>query len=397
MADAIVSVVLEQLISIIGKETNQQVRLVVGVRKEIEKLTSNFRAIQAVLLDAEGRGLKDTAARDWLDKLKNASYDMDDVLDEWNTEILKLQSERVESALVHTKKVCLFFPSPSFCFKQVGLRRDIALKIKEINGNIASIAREKHMFDIDTSRSINEPQRLKTTHFVDVSEIRGRDDEKSSLLSKLLSDSHVEKKGSDEESSLSCFYKINVDDEGASFPSNKVGRTLLRLAAKVDAIRETLDYAEQKADIVERALKNAGKSEDLMAAGIIDSTKLSVLYCFIQFFRKCCYRKFLQSTSSQKFNLLQTTRLTRGHGMLTSETLTIVGDSSTDAQCRQQNRTVKKISLTKGIVNLSGGVAVIQLLEIHLEHKRHLSDLSVIAWKNEAGRRTGQRDDPMDN
>ncbi|KAI9160052.1 hypothetical protein LWI28_004611 [Acer negundo] len=57
------------------------------------------------------------------------------------------------------------------------------------------------------------------------------------------------------------------------------------------------------------------KSEDLMASGIIDSTKLSeILYCFIQFFRKSCYRKFLQSASSKKFNLLQTTRLTRGHG-----------------------------------------------------------------------------------
>ncbi|TXG68920.1 hypothetical protein EZV62_003855 [Acer yangbiense] len=169
MADVIVSVVLEQLISIIGKETNQEVRLVVGVRKEIEKLTSNFRAIQAVLLDAERRGLKDTAARDWLDKLKNASYDMDDVLDEWNTAILKLQSERAESALVHTKKVCLFLPSPSFCFKQVGLRRDIALKIKEINGNIDSIAREKDMFNIDTTRSTEEPPRIKSTSFVDVS------------------------------------------------------------------------------------------------------------------------------------------------------------------------------------------------------------------------------------
>ncbi|TXG68918.1 hypothetical protein EZV62_003853 [Acer yangbiense] len=112
------------------------------------------------------------AARDWLDKLKNASYDMDDVLDEWNTAILKLQSERAESAhVLHKKKVCFFFPSPRFCFKQVGLRRDIALKIKGINKNIDSIAKEKDRFNIDTSRNIEEPPRIKSTSFVDVSEV----------------------------------------------------------------------------------------------------------------------------------------------------------------------------------------------------------------------------------
>ncbi|KAK2654710.1 hypothetical protein Ddye_014566 [Dipteronia dyeriana] len=196
MTDAIVAVVLDQLISIIAKETNQQVRLVVGVKKEIKKLTSYFRAIQAVLLDAERRGLKEMAARDWLDKLKNACYDLDDVLDEWNTAILKLQSERAESAhVLHKTKVCLILPSPRFCFKQVGLRREIALKIKRINKNINSIVREKDMFNIDKSRSIEEPPRIKSTSFVDVSVVIGRDKEKNYLKNKLLHESNEDKNG----------------------------------------------------------------------------------------------------------------------------------------------------------------------------------------------------------
>ncbi|TXG68969.1 hypothetical protein EZV62_003904 [Acer yangbiense] len=63
----------------------------------------------------------------------------------------------------------------------------------------------------------------------------------------------------------------------------------------------------------------------------------------------------------------------------------------------------------------TGFIDLTKLLEIHQENKRHLSDLSFIAWNatlncqrqgawlqnnyelDEAGGRTGQRDDPMDN
>jgi hypothetical protein len=60
----------------------QEVRLVVGVDNEVEKLASNFRAIQAVFADAEERQLKDQLVKHWLDQLKDVSYDMDDILDE---------------------------------------------------------------------------------------------------------------------------------------------------------------------------------------------------------------------------------------------------------------------------------------------------------------------------
>ncbi|KAH7565311.1 hypothetical protein JRO89_XS09G0184800 [Xanthoceras sorbifolium] len=191
--EAIVSTVLEQLISIIGREVEQEVRLVTGVRKEVEKLTSNFRAIQAVLADAEQRQVTETAVGVWLDKLKDASYDMDDVLDEWNTAILKLQIEGVENAQIPKKKVCFMFSSPCLCSRQVALRRDIGLKIKEINENLDSIAIEKDKYNLSTIGSSEEPQRMKTTSFIEVSEIYGRDYEKNNLVSKLLNESKEER------------------------------------------------------------------------------------------------------------------------------------------------------------------------------------------------------------
>ncbi|KAH9689195.1 hypothetical protein KPL70_015417 [Citrus sinensis] len=116
MVDAIISPLLEQLISVAVEEPKEQVRLVNGVGKEVEKLTSNLQAIQAVLHDAEKRQVKEETVRLWLDQLRGTSYDMEDVLGEWNTARLKLQ--------INKKKVCSFFPAAS-CFgcKPIVLRQ----------------------------------------------------------------------------------------------------------------------------------------------------------------------------------------------------------------------------------------------------------------------------------
>ncbi|KAI5337352.1 hypothetical protein L3X38_016623 [Prunus dulcis] len=71
MAEALISVLLEQLASIIQK-------------------TSRTR---------EERQMKKVDVRYWLDSLKDVSYEMDDVLDEWSTEILKQHIQKQEAGL----------------------------------------------------------------------------------------------------------------------------------------------------------------------------------------------------------------------------------------------------------------------------------------------------------
>ncbi|KAK3170531.1 hypothetical protein Dsin_000147 [Dipteronia sinensis] len=110
MADAIVSVVLEQLASILRQQIEQEVTLVWGVSKQVKRLTSNFQAIQAVLVDADQRQVKEANVRVWLDKLKDVSYDAENVLDEWNTSKLKLQIQRAEHAVTLKKKKSRFAP-----------------------------------------------------------------------------------------------------------------------------------------------------------------------------------------------------------------------------------------------------------------------------------------------
>ncbi|XP_031260885.1 putative disease resistance protein RGA3 [Pistacia vera] len=192
MADAIVSAVLGQLRSIIGQQIQQEVKLVVGVDKEVEKLKSNLEDIEDVLVDAEERQVKEKTVRLWLDRLKHAAYDIEDVLDKWNYAMLKRQIEGVE--YVPKKKVCFFFPSSCFSFKQVSLRQVvlrhyIAMKIKEVTENLDDIAKQKNTYNFNVIRSVEKSERVQSTSIVDVSEICGLVVDKSILVRKLCDSS----------------------------------------------------------------------------------------------------------------------------------------------------------------------------------------------------------------
>ncbi|XP_021824623.1 putative disease resistance protein RGA3 [Prunus avium] len=199
MAEALVSVVLEQLVSLTRKQIEEEVRLVVHVDREVENLIFHFNAIQAVLQDAEERQVKEKSVRTWLQNLEDVSYDINDVLDEWNTEILKHQIEKEEekegkNVALTKRKVCFFIPSPSVCFGSIGkviMRRDIAMRIREINEKLTEIAilKKNYNFHENTIRATEKLEHVETCSFVQVSSIIGREEEKNRLMSMLLSES----------------------------------------------------------------------------------------------------------------------------------------------------------------------------------------------------------------
>ncbi|KAB5513654.1 hypothetical protein DKX38_027560 [Salix brachista] len=190
MADALVSVVLEQLSSIIAQKVQKEVGLVAGVKNEVRKLESNFQAIQAVLVDAEQRQLKEESIKRWMGQLKDVSYDMDDVLDEWSTAIAKSQMKVNEHPRKTIKKVCSFMIFSCFCFREVGLRCDVARKIQTVNDRIDGIVSEKKKFQFKLSeREIKPPEHKITTSVIDATEIKGREKDKGTIVKMLLSES----------------------------------------------------------------------------------------------------------------------------------------------------------------------------------------------------------------
>ncbi|GLT28409.1 hypothetical protein SLA2020_033480 [Shorea laevis] len=189
-ADAVVSTVLEKLTSIALGEIEKEVRRVINVRGEVNKLSSNFQAIKAVLEDAERQQLDKGKAsvRDWLDKLKDVSYDIDNALDEWSTAILK-------SELKPKSKVCSFVPSPSYCFNGGKLLLKTARKIQALNERLDVIANERERYHFKVL-SNEKPKRDETTSFINVAEVMGRVEDEERIVNMLLKEVRAEEIGS---------------------------------------------------------------------------------------------------------------------------------------------------------------------------------------------------------
>ncbi|KAF6140523.1 hypothetical protein GIB67_035550 [Kingdonia uniflora] len=110
MADALISVVVEQLAPFLLDKLKKEVKLVLGAPEDVQELHDTFDNIRDVLTDAEKRHVKNVLLNlekneiqkvpesAWLEKLKDVSYEMEDVLDEWHTKILKSEIAADESS-----------------------------------------------------------------------------------------------------------------------------------------------------------------------------------------------------------------------------------------------------------------------------------------------------------
>ncbi|XP_004301449.1 PREDICTED: putative disease resistance protein RGA4 [Fragaria vesca subsp. vesca] len=205
MAEGLVSALLEQLVSVVFEHTKEAVTLVLNAKKDVKKFSRHLTTIQAALEDAEQQQVMKASVRDWLDRLKDVSYEMDNLLDEWNTEILKQQVEKQlkegeMNAVVTKKKVRFSVVSNLCCFGQVNKAiyyHKIASGIKDLNQDLALIVSETEEFgflqsSVSTQENLNQP--LQTSSFIDRSTIIGRKEVTSNLLSKLLGESGQEEK-----------------------------------------------------------------------------------------------------------------------------------------------------------------------------------------------------------
>ncbi|KAK9137480.1 hypothetical protein Sjap_008074 [Stephania japonica] len=68
-----------------------EIGLIRGVEKEVKKLQSILGDIHLVLQEAEKKQVEDERVRRWMDKLKEAALDAEDILEEFAYDCLRRQ------------------------------------------------------------------------------------------------------------------------------------------------------------------------------------------------------------------------------------------------------------------------------------------------------------------
>ncbi|XP_028125013.1 putative disease resistance RPP13-like protein 1 [Camellia sinensis] len=101
-----------------------------GIDTQLTNWTNMLSQIEALLIDAEEKQMKDRAVNLWLDDLQDLAYDLDDLVDEFATEALR-QNLKAKPPQPSSSKV--WNPIPNFKPKDVIFNFKMTSKIKEIN------------------------------------------------------------------------------------------------------------------------------------------------------------------------------------------------------------------------------------------------------------------------
>jgi Leucine-rich repeat (LRR) protein len=145
----------------------------------LRKLKTSLLAVNAVLEDAEDRQFTETSVKEWLDELKDAVYDAEDILNEIATKDLqrKLDSEFGTNA----SKVRHFISDPLFVKK-------IQVKIKDALDRLEDLAEQIGVLGLRAGVGGKPLERLPTTSLIEESNICGRNYDKEAIINSLLSD-----------------------------------------------------------------------------------------------------------------------------------------------------------------------------------------------------------------
>ncbi|KAM7478155.1 hypothetical protein LguiA_026368 [Lonicera macranthoides] len=174
-----------QILGKLATDAFREIGLVWGVKKNLERFQSTVTAIKAVLLDAAEQKKKNRQVEDWLEKLQDVLYDIDDVLDDFMTEDLR---RKVVLKGSKRKRVKNFFSSNN----SLALRITMSRKLKNIRSRLEDIDADRKQFGLverAPDSPFEYPLREQTHSFVHAPDVVGRDHDKSRIIKLLLSDS----------------------------------------------------------------------------------------------------------------------------------------------------------------------------------------------------------------
>ncbi|XP_020217771.1 disease resistance protein RGA2 [Cajanus cajan] len=167
MTEALLGIVIKNL----GSFVQDELATYWGVDQQIQKLCSYLTAICAVLEDAEKKQITSQVVKDWLQKLTDAAYALDDILDECS---------------IHSKNSCLSSLHP----KDILFRRHISKRMKKIAQRFHVIHEERLMFElragVTDKQGKDDNEWRKTSSIITEPIIYGRDQDREQIVEFLV-------------------------------------------------------------------------------------------------------------------------------------------------------------------------------------------------------------------
>ena len=189
MDEAILSSVAGSIIENLGSAAFEQVGSLWNVKDGLEQIRKTVSTIKAVLQDAAEEQNHNYQDRVWLEKLKEAVFDADDLLDEskYYTELALRQKETSGSI---TEKVRDFLSLISAVFG----RNKISLKIIKLGQELDVIAKDREKFHWKERNTVERIVSLnrETRPWLPHNEVIGREDEKNQIINRLLEPNNEE-------------------------------------------------------------------------------------------------------------------------------------------------------------------------------------------------------------
>ncbi|KAG8367837.1 hypothetical protein BUALT_Bualt16G0114200 [Buddleja alternifolia] len=190
MAETFLFNITEGVLFKVSSLALEQISSLWNIKSEVTKLENTLSTIKAVILDADEQQSKNHEVRDWLEKLKDAVYAIDDLLDDLSTEVSSRNS-RIHNGIFDIKRVSRLFSSSN----PVISRFKISQRVKGLRKKLDEIADDRKKFHFTEQSNfipVETKVREQTHSFVRASDIIGRDNDKEHIVQLLLSSTNDE-------------------------------------------------------------------------------------------------------------------------------------------------------------------------------------------------------------
>ncbi|KAL3749269.1 hypothetical protein ACJRO7_010382 [Eucalyptus globulus] len=183
MAEAVIVAIAGEIIANQVPQALEKIGKLWGVKHELEELRNIVSTLRVVLSNAEKQCYQDDQIPVWLDNMKGALYDAQDVLEEFNIEAMQRELGGHSEVI---KEVRTFFSSSNqlaFNLKMRSKVRAVKKKIEDIN-NRRRFHLDERLVDSGVER---KQKKTEENHlFIPKGVIIGRDNDKNTVMEFLL-------------------------------------------------------------------------------------------------------------------------------------------------------------------------------------------------------------------